>query len=613
MIAPDGAGGVFAVWEDARSVPTTGYDNIYAQHVTSNGDVAPGWPIGGLPVCTNRAGQIGPVVVSDGAGGFFASWLDSRNNATSQMDIYAQHVRGDGTLAPGWPVDGVAATHEPANDQQGELASDGSGGVYLAWWNSSYVVWVQHLGADGLAAPGWPSDGVLACSLPSLPKSLLADGTGGAVVVWSDWRRGGQLPGGYDVYGLRFLASGGLAPGWPQNGLLLAPGEWRPLLVPDPAGGFFMTSATPTLTGFDGNYALHRFTMDGASASGWLSPGVVVCSAPGDRWGIFAVPDGSGGVLMDWYDYRVPASDVYGSRVQPDGTLASGWPPNGLRVSNPGDPNEFDFGLAPDGLGGAYMSWEGSVPFYNPSYIQHITAAALIAPGWPLYGWRLASTCAQFTPQVVPDGTGGAIAVWEETGGGCARNGLFAQHYAGGGATPVAISIVSAGARDGRVELDWFAAAGTGFRATAYRRTERTDWLALAGVTADGTGHLRYEDRTVSPGQRYAYRLGFLQGGVEQFTAETWVEVPALKLALEGLRPNPAMGEVVAAFTLPSPEPARLELLDVTGREWVAREVGDLGAGSHQVHLGSSVPAGMYWLRLTQGGHSLLARGAVVR
>jgi hypothetical protein len=31
------------------------------------------------------------------------------------------------------------------------------------------------------------------------------------------------------------------------------------------------------------------------------------------------------------------------------------------------------------------------------------------------------------------------------------------------------------------------------------------------------------------------------------------------------------------------------------------------------VRLGSGVPAGIYWLRLTQGGRSLLARGVVVR
>jgi hypothetical protein len=72
-------------------------------------------------------------------------------------------------------------------------------------------------------------------------------------------------------------------------------------------------------------------------------------------------------------------------------------------------------------------------------------------------------------------------------------------------------------------------------------------------------------------------------------------------------------GGPVASFTLPNGSPARLEPLDVTGRVWLTRPVGDLGAGSHLVRFGGALPPGMCWLRLTQGGRSLLPRGVVVR
>jgi hypothetical protein len=124
---------------------------------------------------------------------------------------------------------------------------------------------------------------------------------------------------------------------------------------------------------------------------------------------------------------------------------------------------------------------------------------------------------------------------------------------------------------------------------------------------------LVYEDVDVRPGTSYGYRLSLREGGVEKFYGETWVSVPPLALTLEGLRPNPAVGEPAAAFTLPSGAPARLQLLDVTGRVRLSREVGNLGAGSHLVGLGGSVPAGIYWLRLTQSGRSLLAQGVVVK
>ena len=40
-----------------------------------------------------------------------------------------------------------------------------------------------------------------------------------------------------------------------------------------------------------------------------------------------------------------------------------------------------------------------------------------------------------------------------------------------------------------------------------------------------------------------------------------------------------------------------------------------MGAGSHRLRLSAEakVPTGMYWLKLTQSGRSLLARGVVVR
>jgi hypothetical protein len=179
-------------------------------------------------------------------------------------------------------------------------------------------------------------------------------------------------------------------------------------------------------------------------------------------------------------------------------------------------------------------------------------------------------------------------------------------------ATPVTLALVDAQAAPGRVELRWFGSSMAGVSATVYRQLEGMAWTAIANIAGDGTGWLRFEDVDVEPGARFGYRLGVRESGAEKFYGETWVVVPALALALEGLRPNPAVGELVASFTLPSGSPARLQLLDVTGRVLLAREVGDLGAGSHLLRLGDSVPAGMYWLRLTQGGRSLLARGVVI-
>ena len=67
-------------------------------------------------------------------------------------------------------------------------------------------------------------------------------------------------------------------------------------------------------------------------------------------------------------------------------------------------------------------------------------------------------------------------------------------------------------------------------------------------------------------------------------------------------------------FALPTGAAARLQLLDVSGRRVLEREVGSLGAGPHMVNLaeGRRVEPGLYWVRLTQGANRRITRVAVI-
>ena len=71
----------------------------------------------------------------------------------------------------------------------------------------------------------------------------------------------------------------------------------------------------------------------------------------------------------------------------------------------------------------------------------------------------------------------------------------------------------------------------------------------------------------------------------------------------------------MVSFSLPSDRPARLELFDLGGRRLFAREVGSLGAGQHRfdVGAGTTLRAGMYVLRLTQGQETRSLKAVVVR
>jgi sugar lactone lactonase YvrE len=104
----------------------------------------------------------------------------------------------------------------------------------------------------------------------------------------------------------------------------------------------------------------------------------------------------------------------------------------------------------------------------------------------------------------------------------------------------------------------------------------------------------------------------------EAFSIDALVDVndhgPA-QLALRGITPNPAQNELHVSFSLSDSRAATLALFDVSGRQLSTRRVDGLGAGWHTVELGgrSSLPAGLYVIRLTQGGRSLTTRAAVVR
>lgn len=617
-VAPDGQGGAFVVWRLYVSGTVNDFAN-YARRLTPSGEFAPGWEDDDLPVSTSPGTRWG-IPVPDGLGGIIVAWTDYRNGVPggTSFDLYAKRVLGDGSAAPGWEKDGMPITRAPGRQYFHRPIGDSWGGVFDTWDDDqSGDIYLQHLTALGVPATGFPTDGLAVCTDPSLQSgaNVIQDGAGGVILVWADGRHAvqGNLPPA--VYGQRVTADGQIL--WQTDGVRLTFGRYLRNLAPDGQGGFYVSSAAPYCCDWpDSAYYVQRFTAAGEPAPGWPADGILIRDARDVALGLQMVADGSGGVVLEWEDYRdywTASDEVYMQRVRGDGTLFPGWPANGTRITSNSASEAMGSGfLAADGLGGAYALWR-RVDYYGTSdRVQHVTGTGGIAPGWPADGVPLSDASQFYGEMITPDGLGGAIAVWGQPGPGSVR----AQRFVADGPVAVTVSLVSAAATSDDVTLVWSLVGGTDLGARVDRRTGESAWQRLGAVLVDGSERLRYEDREVVPGSRYAYRLAWEESGDERLSAETWVEVPAaLTLALEGLRPNPAVGELTVAFTLPSDEPARLELLDVGGRCVLVRELGSLGAGRHVVRLGErgSVAPGVYWLRLVQLHATRLARAAVVR
>jgi hypothetical protein len=442
------------------------------------------------------------------------------------------------------------------------LAADGQRGVFVVWDDERAAsgtrdIYAQHVTKDGTLFEGWPDQGLPVCTAPEEQggASIVSDGELGAIVGWGDLRSGRR-----SAYAIRFGPGGSTLP-----------------------------------------------------AAGWPVDGAPVCTATQLQCAHEIAPDLAGGVFVAWEDYRSRVGDIYVQRVMSDGSVAPGWPMNGLRASAwPG--YEGQPHLAPDGAGGCYLVYEDLSNYLV--YCQHVSGAGelrwgangLLVSPVPTYGQQYASIAA--------DGRGGAIVAWEETRAGPSSYDVYAQRIGLDGPTGVLVSLVGIETEPDRVRLSWHGPDAAGMAAVVYRRSDATEWEKRGEIMADASGRLVYEDRDVRPGARYAYKLGYRDSASESFTPETWVTLPyEFRLALGGLRPNPASSELNVAFTLGQSAPASLEVLDLGGRRIVSRDVGGMGPGRHVLRLWETraLSPGVYWIRLQQAGQSAVTKGVITR
>ena len=620
--AADGVGGVYIGWWDSRS----GTFDVYLQHLSGAGVPAAGWPSTGLLLRADaNTYAYEPVsVIPDGAGGAIVGWLDNRAHGTGgyNQDIYAQRISSGGAAL--WPPGGVRVTASNTVYSCYDMAADGAGGALFSWQDVRSAIRTDHAYAQRVNAGGqlvWAPAGVSA-NVDTTDRQycpqIVPDGTGGAIVSWSDQRY--VVFGGPDgpqgtaaAFAQRLNASG--VPVWPDSGLAAAtdgvevsPYSRQIQLVADGAGGALISTQ--------------------GIVRRWSSAGSLVWDASVPFTGYtgtartWIMADGAGGAIAAWANNKwAPVADasIYVEHFNTAGMPQWGWP----RVCSGPKSALQPISMIPDGAGGTIMAWEdgrsgpGTSPpnSYLDIFAQRVTSSGAISPGWPATGLALCTAdSAQRMPVAVTDGAGGAIVVWTDW-----RNpstDLYAAKTTGDGVVPTLLSLVSADAEPGVVHLRWFSPSGAGLGAWLYRCVRGEDWRRIAFLTADGSGEIVFDDADVSPGRRYGYRLGVSEGGTEQLVGEVWVDVPAvLQLSLAPPRPNPGSGVLVISLTLPSSDPATLEVVDVAGRRIVREEVGTLGPGRHLIDLnrGAGLPAGIYSIRLTQGGRSALAKATVVR
>src|SRR5262245_5279091 len=432
VIVADGTGGGILAWFDYRSGSTS---DVYAHRILASGVRDPAWPIEGRALCTAIRNQQAPALIGDGQDGAIVAWQDYRGGMTS--DVYAEHVLSSGAVDPLWPPDGPALTTASDHRTNPSIVSDGARGAIVVWTDYSggpeSDIRAQHVLSTGIVDGAWPTNGRVLCGASgnqSVP-CIASDGSGGAVVAWSDLRGANS-----DIYAQHVLVSGTLDPSWLTNGspVCTASGNQSgPSILSDGNGGFLIVWHDYR-SGVDADIYAHRMLISGAKDSGWPAEGRQLCGAPGEQYATGLVGDGAGGAIAIWYDYRGGAeADVYVQHVTASGLVDPAWPVNGSAMCTAvGD--QVTPTIVSDGSGGAIAAWHD---FRNGEqsdvYSQHVTASGMMDPSWPPDGIALCLAPGdQYAPAIASGGPSGVLAAWADFRGGLYSD-IYAQKIYGGG------------------------------------------------------------------------------------------------------------------------------------------------------------------------------------
>ena len=126
-------------------------------------------------------------------------------------------------------------------------------------------------------------------------------------------------------------------------------------------------------------------------------------------------------------------------------------------------------------------------------------------------------------------------------------------------------------------------------------------------IIATGTGHRVAKAYESDAAGAPVLHVEWIEAGTVSVGNE-----PPLSFALHGVRPCPARGPFTVDFTLSRAGGTAIELLDIAGRRISFRELGVMPAGRHRIELREPLSAGLYLVRVAQGGATRTAKAVVL-
>ncbi|MBU8923122.1 MAG: T9SS type A sorting domain-containing protein [Bacteroidales bacterium] len=389
------AGHTLITWRDFRN--STDYD-IYIQRIDEFG--SPDWTVDGINLCAASGNQIYPQIINDGGGGAIVAWEDNRG---IDSDIYAQRIKSSGVIQ--WTTDGEPLCVASGDQESLQIVADGAGGAIVIWEDnrgSNTELYAQRINSLGNTL--WTSDGILVSVVPGYNYDLqvTSDESGGAIVTW---RSSG-------IYAQRIDASGTLP--WGTSGVEICSAtgdEDEPQIVSDEAGGAIITWIDSRRGGenFSDIYAQY---VSALGTTMWTADGILVSTEYFDKQAPQIISDEVGGAIITWHENRYDSTgiNVFAQRVRNNGTLE--WGMDAVDVSHvketQGQPR-----IVSDGSGGAIIAWIDYRNGFEDIYAQKIDNGGILQ--WRAGGAPVAlTTDNKYDHRITEDGSGGAFVAWTD-------------------------------------------------------------------------------------------------------------------------------------------------------------------------------------------------------
>jgi hypothetical protein len=488
--------------------------------------------------------------------------------------LHATRLTSQGAFETGWPQ--YSLDLDDALDPMTRVLPDGIGGFFESSIVSGDAAYARHVLPNSTLDTAWPKNQTPTPLVSSAADdaTITSDGAGGAIITWL------QPPPYQHVVSARIAAAGIRTPPNVGTGYDASPGlnttyspetpmlyVNTPATVPDGSGGI-------GLVWLGNGIACFQHLTSTGTPTGYPAVDLGV-HAPSTAYPFAEiVPSGANQYICAWIDTVGGLPELVAQRVDGDGNFDPAWPANGLVVVQ-SNSSTFSAHAVSDGADGILLAWSMGG---SGTQALRLQSDGTPAPGWPAAG--------------IPVGDGAAPSAW-----------AIALSDAGG--------LLFAG--NGR--LWWYLADGTSDPATPSNgvalASSATPTLAR-GLAPDGAGgaYVVWDWAYFPTLEGGPPTLGHYAYGTPLAVGPTMT--PA-KFALGYVSPNPARDAFSVELSLPIDAPARLELLDISGRR--VRSTVVPGAGEHTVQFASDsrMPPGIYQLRLTQGAQVRLARVAIVR